>query len=179
MSTDASLYSSLGPSPIWSGLIYWVLAIIISFISWHFYQYAPTPGLLLAGLTPFINMYLFFRGFNIFYRSILYYKTWYTAKKLNLTPSYGSFSGTFFLLDEAKGLFVANGYSNHLQNVYKLVCQETSQAFRLQIFLKNAKIPSTSIGVHDLKTLHTLAEKVQSSIKNICYQQIEIEHLNE
>lgn len=123
----------LGPSPLLWGLAFWVSGVLYCFLAWHIHAASPMIGLGLMGMSPMVTMYCFFNGTARLKRSWLYWRTVKTAARLALEPGWGSGLAGFFLVDEERGICVANGRSLEFSQVTELECRSTFMAHRLFI----------------------------------------------
>ncbi|MEG1609957.1 MAG: hypothetical protein RR317_02100 [Bilophila sp.] len=183
MSTVSRL---LGPPPCIQGFLRWGLAGLTSLGAWHLHQWAPVPGLVVIGLAPFVNMFLFFRGLSFMSRTIPYCKTRLCARRLRLTPTWGSASGGYLLVDESAGLWVADGVAGRFDELSVLAYRSDGQAFRLELYTRQGAnppryrkqrgmiqtitprdvrdIPVASVGVDSFENLQNVAKRFHSAI---------------
>lgn len=176
----------LGPPPCMQGFLRWGLAVLASIGAWHLHQWAPIPGLVVIGLTPFLNMFLFFRGLAFMSRTIPYCKTRLCARRLGLAPAWGSATGGYLLVDESAGLWVADGIAGRFDELSVLACRSDGQAYRLEFYtepgavppaLRRARgliqevapktgrsVPVASVGLGSLENLREVAHRLQSAI---------------
>lgn len=93
------------------------------------------------GLAPFANLFCFFNGLNCLRRARLRWTTRRAAERLGLEPAWGSGLAGFFLVDEGRGVCVANGVVIRFTEVDELECRSTPMAHRLLVRLRNQKRP--------------------------------------
>ena len=137
----------LGPLPVWTGIAYWTFAVGLTVVAWKAGELFPRAGLVLIGLTPFANLYCFFRGLTAFSRTMTYGRTARTAKRLGLVPDWGLGSGGFLLVDEGQGLWAGNGQGGPLHELARLVCHTNGQAHYLEFWPHGAAQPLARVGL--------------------------------
>lgn len=150
----------IGPSPLARGLARWALGGVLSFAAWQFHRVAPMPGLVAVGLAPFANMYLFFRGLSLMHRGILHWKTCRAARRLGLAPDWGTSGGGYLLVDESRGVWVANGASGRLDALADVICRVRDQAFLLDLHEDKDAAPVASVGMGDAQELEAVAARL-------------------
>lgn len=153
----------LGPSPFMQGVARWALAGALCFAAWQFYRVAPLAGLVGVGLAPFANMYLFFRGLSLMHRGILRWKTCRMAERLGLEPDWGSSGGGYLLVDESRGVWVANGVSGTLEAIADVTCRVRDQAFLLELREEKDAPPLIGVGMNDAAELEAVAARLLRS----------------
>ena len=153
----------LGPSPFVQGVARWPLAGVLSFAAWQFHRVAPLAGLVGVGLAPFANMYLFFRGLSLMHRGILHWKTCRAARRLGLAPGWGSSGGGYLLVDEDRGMWVANGVSGTLDTLADVTCRVRDQAFVLELREAKDAAPVVGVGMNDAAELEAVAARLVRS----------------
>lgn len=155
----------LGPSPLAWGLAFWAAGILYCFSAWHIHAASPMIGLGLMGMSPPVTMYCFFNGLSRLKRAWLHGRTLRTAARLQLAPSWGSGLAGFFLVDEQRGICVANGKSLEFSQVTELECRSTHMAHRL--FLRGGTASCRTpleIGFGSQQALHVAALRLQTTI---------------
>lgn len=166
MNTDKKVHTAsnlLGPSPVWRGLAFWLSGVLYCFVAWHVHAASPMIGLGLMGMSPMVTMYCFFNGLSRLKRSWLYWRTIKTATRLALDPVWGSGLAGFFLVDEKRGICVANGKSLDFSHVTELECRSTHMAHRLFIRAEaGAGTAPLEIGFGSEQALHVAALRFHS-----------------
>lgn len=158
--TRVDLTRLIGPSPLAQGLARWVLGGVLSFAAWQIHTVAPLPGVIAVGLAPFANIYLFFRGLSLMHRGILHWKTCRAARRLHLAPDWGSCGGGYLLVDERRGVWVANGVSGALDALADVTCRVRDQAFLLNLHEDKTAAPVVSVGMGDAQELAAVAARL-------------------
>lgn len=174
LSSHSRLQDLLGPSPLVAGLFMWVLGVVYCVVAWHVNATAPIPGLALMGLAPFVNLFCFFRGLTHLRRAWMRRKTSRVARQLRLTPSWGSGSAGFFLVDETRGFCVINGLSASFADIESLKRTSTFMAHTLELVRRNATPRTTRfvIGFSDETALELAATRLHQAISNFTNQTI-------
>lgn len=126
----------LGPSPAWKGVVWWAAGIGYCVAVWHVQQSYPLLGLGLMGLAPFVNLFCFFRGLTAFRRGWLRWRTHRKAGAMDLETVWGSGLAGFLLVDDVRGICIANGRAIHFADVEALECRATHMAYRLFLYEK-------------------------------------------
>lgn len=162
--TRLNLTKLIGPSPLVQGLARWLLGGALCFAAWQIHRVAPLPGLIAVGLAPFVNMYLFFRGLSLMHRGILHWKTSRAATRLHLAPDWGSCGGGYLLVDESRGVWVANGASGTLDALADVTCRVRDQAFLLDLHEDKDAAPVVSVGMGDAQEMEAVAARLVRAV---------------
>ena len=108
-------------------------------------------------------MYLFFRGLSLMHRGILHWKTCRAARRLGLAPGWGSSGGGYLLVDEDRGMWVANGVSGTLDTLADVTCGIRDQAFVLELREAKDAAPVVGVGMNDAAELEAVAARLVRS----------------
>lgn len=176
-------HRQLGPAPCWKGLFRWVLCWPIAIGAWHLYLNYPVGGLLAVGLTPFVCLFLFFRGARQIGRTLPYAKTILRAKRLGMNPSWGCSRGGFLLVDPQAGLWASDRAGGSLGDIIRLLRHEDIDSYRLEIFTKKMddeptesaeEEPFAVIGMGGTAHLNETAEHLRQDILAFCNREVPI-----
>lgn len=157
-------HSLLGPAPCWRGLLKWFLCIPVAAGSWHLYKLYPVGGLVAVGLTPFACLFLFFHGFGQISRTIPYLRTILRARRMHMTPVWGSASGGFLLVDPDAGLWASDRAGGTMSVITRLNLNTDGEAHRLEIFTDKAPEPTAVIGMGSPELLEAVSRRLQKDI---------------
>ena len=149
----------LGPPPLLRGLFRWSLAVLFTLGAWHLYLWSPVPGLVAVGVAPVLAIFLFFRGLNLITRTVPYWKTRKLARRLGLSPTWWNTGAGYLLIDETRGLWIANGAGGAVAAIRRLHGHSDWQAHRLDIFTDGERTPSVSYGFGNAGELRDAAER--------------------
>ena len=153
----------LGPSPCWTGLLFWAASALFACCAWWIYTLFPFWGLIVIGLTPFVCLFLFFRGLGRFSRAFNHLLTVLRARRLGLHPDWGSTCGGFLLIDETRGFWVANGKSGSLDEISRIRCHDDGHTYLLEAFVPDQDNPVFSLGVDGKSSLQTTGIHLKES----------------
>ncbi len=153
----------LGPAPCWKGFLRWGLCVPVTVGAWYLYKLYPLGGLVAIGLTPFACLFLFFHGLAQVSRTIPYLRTVMRARRMGMSPVWGSSSGGFLLSDPDRGLWASDRAGGSLQAITRLHLHTDGEVHRLEIFTDDED-PAAVIGVGSPALLETVSERLQQDI---------------
>lgn len=158
-------YTYLGPNPLWTGLQYWGFTVLMAAMAWEGAVRFPRAGLVLIGITPFVNLYCFFRGLTAMGQALRRLGTVRAARRLGLRPDWGCSSGGFMLLDEEQGLWAGNGKGGTLAGLGRLVRHTDGQAHYLEFWPQGAERPLARVGFGSEAELEEVALRVEAAVR--------------
>lgn len=159
---NSDLRRFLGPPPLFRGLLRWTLAAIFPVLTWQIYLHFPILGLIAVGIAPVVVLFLFFRGLNMFTRTVAYLKTRSLASTLNMRPTWGIAVGGFLLLDEQGGRWIIDGKTGTVSDLSRIHCHSDWLSFRLELY-EGKTCPTVRYGLESTESLMAAAHRFQNT----------------